>query len=163
MVDFQLSNLCSLQKILLSEKYEFRLFRAHISLPSYKHVKLRRGVDLKLANSRALVKLEYSLEVKGAYCLGINYQTLKADIIKVIAAYEDGIGHYNEDGDQVYADTLIKQIDLTFSDYCKILDKLRMIIQINSICIYGSIREKYDNKLIWSKYNYCDISLIGKP
>lgn len=163
MADFQLSNLHSLLKELLVKKYEFRTFRDHVSLPKDNTVLLRHDVDLKPENSLATAKLEHSLRIKGTYYFRIIPQTLKPDIIKEIADLGHEIGYHYEDMDLVHADKLDKHIDLAYESFCKNLEILRKIVPIKTICMHGSPRAKYDNKIIWTKYNYRDLGLIGEP
>ena len=163
MADFQLSNLSSLLKTLLAKKYEFCTFRDHISLQVNKIVLLRHDVDLKPENSLATAKLENSLGIKGTYYFRIIPQTLKPDIIKEIADLGHEIGYHYEDMDLVHAENLDKHIDLAYESFQKNLDILRKIVPINTICMHGSPRAKYDNKIIWTKYNYRDLGLIGEP
>lgn len=163
MADFQLSNLHSLLKELLVKKYEFRTFRDHVSSQKENTVLLRHDVDLKPENSLATAKLENSLGIKGTYYFRIIPQTLKSDIIEEIAALGHEIGYHYEDMDLVHAENLDKHIDLAYENFQKNLDILRKIVPIDTICMHGSPRAKYDNKIIWSKYNYRDLGLIGEP
>lgn len=163
MADFQLSNLSSLLKTLLAKKYEFCTFRDHISLQVNKIVLLRHDVDLKPENSLATAKLENSLGIKGTYYFRIIPQTLKPDIIKEIADLGHEIGYHYEDMDLVHAENLDKHIELAYESFEKNLDILRKIVPIDTICMHGSPRAKHDNKIIWTKYNYSDLGLIGEP
>lgn len=163
MADFQLSNLSYLLKTLLAKKYEFRTFRDHLSLPVGNTVLLRHDVDLKPENSLATANLENSLGIKGTYYFRIIPQTLKPDIIKEIADLGHEIGYHYEDMDLVHSDNLDKHIDLAHESFQKNLEILRKIVPINTICMHGSPRAKYDNKIIWTKYNYRDLGLIGEP
>lgn len=163
MADFQLSNLSSLLKTLLAKKYEFCTFRDHISLPRNNTVILRHDVDLKPENSLATAKLEHSLGIRGTYYFRIIPETLKPDTIKAIADLGHEIGYHYEDMDLVHSDNLDKHIELAYESFCKNLEILRKIVPINTICMHGSPRAKYDNKIIWTKYNYRDIGLIGEP
>lgn len=163
MADFQLSNLSSLLKTLLAKKYEFCTFRDHISLQVNKIVLLRHDVDLKPENSLATAKLEHSLGIKGTYYFRIIPQTLKSDIIKEIADLGHEIGYHYEDMDLVHSDNLDKHIELAYESFCKNLEILRNIVPIKTICMHGSPRAKYDNKIIWTKYNYRALGLIGEP
>jgi hypothetical protein len=54
-------------------------------------------------------------------------------------------------------------IDLAYESFCSNLEMFRKNFDIKTICMHGSPRSKYDNKLIWSKYNYKDLDIIGEP
>lgn len=163
MADFQLSSLNTLLKTLLGRKYEFCSFRDYMSFPQENTVLLRHDVDLKPENSLATAKLEQALGIKGTYYFRIIPQTLKPDIIEEIADLGHEIGYHYEDMDLVHAENLDQHIDLAYESFCKNLDILRKIVPITTICMHGSPRAKYDNKIIWSKYNYCDLGLTGEP
>ena len=40
---------------------------------------------------------------------------------------------------------------------------MRSIVDIKTICMHGSPRSKYDNKIIWNKYSYKNLGLLGEP
>ena len=39
----------------------------------------------------------------------------------------------------------------------------RKNFDVKTICMHGSPRSKYDNRIIWSKYNYKDLGIIAEP
>ena len=43
------------------------------------------------------------------------------------------------------------------------LDKFRSLVDVNTICMHGSPRSKYDNKALWEKYDYNSLEIIGEP
>jgi len=54
-------------------------------------------------------------------------------------------------------------IDAAHESFLKNLELFRKNFDIQTICMHGSPRAKYDNKIIWEKYNYKDLGLIGEP
>ncbi len=162
-MDFKLKNYNALLVALLNSGYQILPFNTALSTQATKPVLLRHDVDLKPENSLATAKLENSLGVMGTYYFRIIPETLKPDIIKAIADLGHEIGYHYEDMDLVHADNLDKHIDLAYESFQKNLDILRKIVPINTICMHGSPRAKYDNKIIWTKYSYRDLSLIGEP
>jgi len=54
-------------------------------------------------------------------------------------------------------------IDLTFESYLNNLEKIRGVADIKIICMHGSPRSNFDNKIIWGKYNHKDVGIIGEP
>lgn len=147
----------------IQKGYNFVTFDRANTHPSYNTVLLRHDVDLKPENSLATAKLENSLGIKGTYYFRIIPQTLKPGIIKEIADLGHEIGYHYEDMDLVHSDNLDKHIELAYESFCKNLDILRKIVPIKTICMHGSPRAKYDNKIIWTKYNYRELGLIGEP
>ena len=55
------------------------------------------------------------------------------------------------------------RIDAAFSLFVQNLNRLRQIVDVNTICMHGSPRSKYDNKDIWQKYDYRKLGIIGEP
>ena len=45
----------------------------------------------------------------------------------------------------------------------KDLDILRTLADVKTICMHGSPASNYDNKDLWSKYDYKDVGIIGEP
>jgi len=43
------------------------------------------------------------------------------------------------------------------------LEKFRKIYPVKKICMHGSPLSKYDNRLLWEKYDYRDFGIIGSP
>jgi len=43
------------------------------------------------------------------------------------------------------------------------LTKLRALVPVETICMHGSPRSKYDNKSLWEHYDYRDYGIIGEP
>jgi len=58
---------------------------------------------------------------------------------------------------------LEKLIDLSYESFCKNLENFRKYFDIKTICMHGSPSGKYDNKIIWTKYNYRDLGILGEP
>ena len=54
-------------------------------------------------------------------------------------------------------------IDLAYELFKVNLAKMREVADIKTICMHGSPLSPYDNKLIWKKYSYKDLGIIGEP
>lgn len=54
-------------------------------------------------------------------------------------------------------------IDAAYESFCKNLEMLRKNFDIKTICMHGSPKSEYDNKLIWTKYDYKQLGIIGEP
>ncbi len=54
-------------------------------------------------------------------------------------------------------------IDRAYESFVRNLEKMRTITDIKTICMHGSPLSKYDNRLIWQKYNYRDLGIVGEP
>jgi hypothetical protein len=56
-----------------------------------------------------------------------------------------------------------KLIDLGYEDFCRNLEIFRKSFDIKTICMHGSPLSRYDNRMIWEKYDYRDLGIIAEP
>jgi hypothetical protein len=54
-------------------------------------------------------------------------------------------------------------VDMAIVSFMENLIKLRRVVPIETICMHGSPLSKYDNRMLWEKYDYRDFGLIGEP
>jgi hypothetical protein len=54
-------------------------------------------------------------------------------------------------------------LDAAYDSFCKNLEIFRKHFYIKTICMHGSPRSRYDNKLIWTKYDYRNLGILGEP
>jgi hypothetical protein len=54
-------------------------------------------------------------------------------------------------------------IDAAYQQFCENLEEFRQVADVKTICMHGSPRSKYDNRDIWTKYNYKELGIIGEP
>jgi len=50
-----------------------------------------------------------------------------------------------------------------FRDFKENLEKLRKLYPVKTICMHGSPLSKWDNRDLWTKYDYRDFGIIGEP
>ncbi|MBU1097080.1 MAG: hypothetical protein KKB34_11415 [Bacteroidetes bacterium] len=139
---------------------------------------LRHDVDRIPNNSLKLAELEHSLGIKGTYYFRVVPESYDLNIMNKIAELGHEIGYHYEDVDLVWqkAKRTGKRIgndeliDLAYESFCKNLELFRKNFDVKTICMHGSPRSKYDNKIIWSrrdsfarKYDYRDLGIIGEP
>lgn len=136
---------------------------------------LRHDVDRLPANSLATANIEYNMHVKGTYYFRIVPDSYDQTIMENISRLGHEIGYHYEDVDLILKSQnskvkskngdidMEKLIDLAFVSFCKNLEMLRKNFDIKTICMHGSPLSKYDNKIIWEKYNYKELELIGEP
>lgn len=100
-----------------------------------------------------------------------------------IAALGHEIGYHYEDLDMILkknkslkmklfkeksrdanSELLISQlIDIAYESFLKNLEILRQNFDIKTICMHGSPLSPLDNKLIWTKYDYKKLGILGEP
>ena len=171
MLDFSNKIFSELLKKLLESKYKFETFFQHCTYGnSFKKVILRHDVDRIPLNSVKIARIEYSLGIKGTYFFRIVPQSYNLNIMTTIAELGHEIGYHYEDVNLVLSNNkeLRKKnqeqiIDAAFESFCKNLELFRQNFDIKTICMHGSPLAKHDNMIIWQKYNYRDLGIIGEP
>lgn len=137
-----------------------------------KIIVLRHDVDRLPQNSLLFAKLENELGIRGTYYFRIVPESYDLEIMNKIAELGHEIGYHYEDVDLVIKNfkldikndkELEDLIDLAFESFCNNLEMFRKHFNVKTVCMHGSPRAKYDNKLIWKKYNYKDLGIIGEP
>lgn len=136
-----------------------------------KRVILRHDVDRLPANSLRLAILEQALGVKGSYYFRVVPESYDRRIIKQIAELGHEIGYHYEDVDLASKRSKVKSknwsesdlIDLAYESFRRNLEALRKDFDVKTACMHGSPRSRYDNRIIWTKYNYRDLGIIGEP
>ena len=119
---------------------------------------LRHDVDDLPENSVATARIENKLGAKGSYYFRVVKQSLHPKCIEQIKQLNHEIGYHYEDmalnnGDYEKAYEHFKKWLNTFNSY----------YPIKTICMHGSPLSKWDNKLLWKKYNYKELGIIGEP
>jgi len=182
-MDFTLRTYKRFLEVLKKSKYEFVKF-VHLSEHSAvnhldKIVVLRHDVDLKPVNALEMAELEKDFGITGSYYFRTVPESFDEDIIKKIGEMGHEVGYHYETVDTVtsgklkvesdpeYSGQAISNkdeiIDRAFELFYEELEKFRKIVEIKTICMHGSPRGKWDNRIIWEKYNYRDLGIIGEP
>jgi hypothetical protein len=179
-MDFTLIIYRLLIRSLISKGYKF------VTLKDYIHNKsnikdnsltiiLRHDVDRMPQNSLNTAEIEHSLGINGSYYFRIVPESLDIKIIRKIARLGHEIGYHYEDVDMVLksqkskiknkvGEIDIEQLtDLAYESFCKNIEQIRNITEIQTICMHGSPLSKFDNKIIWDKYDYHKLGIICEP
>jgi hypothetical protein len=53
-------------------------------------------------------------------------------------------------------------IDLAYESFYINLERMRKLYPIKTICAHGSPLSRYDNKIIWDKYDHKKLGIIGE-
>ena len=162
-MDFTLKKYESLIQTLKGKKYKFLSLREY--LLNYKNLNntdsiiiLRHDVDKNPNKSLKMAELEHSLGISGSYYFRAVPCSWDEKIIKRIDRLGHEIGYHYET-----MDTSNGNIDKAWDEFQYYLEKIRKISDVNTICMHGSPRSKFDNKDIWNKYNYKNVGIIGEP
>ena len=118
----------------------------------------RHDVDSKPFNALKMAVLESELGMKATYYFRIVQQSYDEGIIEQIVDLGHEIGYHYEDlslakGDFERAIKLFEQN----------LAKLKQLYPVATICMHGSPLSKWDNGLLWKRYDYRDFGINGEP
>jgi hypothetical protein len=119
---------------------------------------LRHDVDDLPQNSVDTAKIEQALGAKGSYYFRVVKQSFKPDSIKEIIALNHEVGYHYEDMTLNNGD-----YEKSFEHFKKHLQIFRSFYPVKTMCMHGSPTSKWDNKLLWNKYNYKELGIIGEP
>jgi len=189
-MDFTINTYRSLLEALQRRDYTFLPFEEFINgnnsqadsgLKSGLTVIMRHDIDRLPPNALLISKLESEMGIIGTYFFRIVPDSYDENIIRQIAEMGHEIGYHYEDVDiahrqfkiQIARPELVSGskfkmneeeiIDAAWESFQRNLKKIRNVVDVKTICMHGSPRSKYDNKIIWEKYNYRDLGIIGEP
>lgn len=119
---------------------------------------LRHDVDDLPDNSVQTAIIENQLGAKGSYYFRVVKKSLHPNCIEKIKKLNHEIGYHYEDMALNNGD-----FEKSFIHFKEKLKLFRMYYPVKTICMHGSPLSKWDNKLLWQKYNYKDLGIIGEP
>ena len=158
MRDFTLQTLHLLLSSLSEKDYSFLSFSEYLQMPGKKFIILRHDVDARSSNSLVTARLENSMGITGTYYFRTVPGSYDEAVIREIAGMGHEIGYHYEDLAVAKGD-----YDLAIRLFEQNLAKLRRLVPVETICMHGSPLSKYDNRLLWEKYNYSDYGITGEP
>ena len=177
-IDFTISIYKKLLKSLIAKGYLFCSIEEYLKNGSGNPNKnralvlLRHDVDRLPNNSLLTAEIEYSMGIKATYYFRAVPESYNIRIIKKINSRGHEIGYHYEDVDLILRGQKSKikshkdeneLIDLAYGSFNRNLEKLRNVADIRTICMHGSPLSKFDNKIIWEKYDYRDLGILGEP
>lgn len=172
MRDFTINIYNTLLSVLSEQGYAFQTFSGFIKSPAEKAIMLRHDVDARKENSLRFAEIQHGMGIKGSYYFRVVPESFDKEVIKKIAGLGHEVGYHYETMDNVSAQCRVHSaepyksedfIDQAYEEFCRNLEMFREIVPVETICMHGSPRSKYDNKDIWKKYDYKKLGLIGEP
>ena len=163
MRDYTIQKYKQLILTLQAQGYCFKTYTEFLAPPltletTEKIIVLRHDVDLLPNNSLKFAVIQAELNIKGLYYFRAVPKSWDDKIIKEISGLGHEVGYHYENMDTCKGD-----LDKAWDDFRYNLDRLRSLVDVKTICMHGSPRSKYDNKALWSKYNYKSLAIIGEP
>ncbi len=175
-MDFSLGTYINLLSSLQKKCYEIVGFQkylsSHVDASNNYEIILRHDVDRLPNNALMMAQLENDLGICSTYYFRILPDSFDENIVYKISDLGHEIGYHYEDVDlavkkQKTSGKAIQNegelIDIAIGSFEKNLEKFRSIYPVKTICMHGSPMSKYDNRLLWKKYDYRDFGIIGEP
>lgn len=158
-MDFTLRTYKKLIKSFLGKGYVVRSVEDYLTNPvEGKVLILRHDVDELAGNALRMARLENELGVRATYFFRIVKQSNVPEIITEIKELGHEIGYHYEDLTLANGD--FEKAITTFKEH---LEYFRRYYPVKTVCMHGSSASKYDNRLLWDKYNLSDFQIIGEP
>jgi hypothetical protein len=157
--DFTLSVFKSLCLNLKKSGYEFITFSEYCKgKQEKKFVIMRHDVDKSWRRALRMAEIEADNKIRATYYFRDKKKSFNERAIRRIEKLGHEIGYHYEDLATEKGD-----FDRAIVSFGKRLEKLRAIAPIKTICMHGNPISKWDNRLLWKKYNYHDFGIIGEP
>jgi len=163
MKDFTLTFYEELLKSIMNADYKIITFNESLNCKDSRYLILRHDIDYLPENALRMALIEHKLGIKATYFFRIIPSVFNKDIILKIFELGHEIGYHYEDMNLVYDIDYDKHLELAFKSFCKNLEKIRKLVPIYTICMHGSPRSNYDNKELWTRYDYKKLDIIGEP
>jgi hypothetical protein len=156
--DFTLKIFSELLTELKNKNYEFITFSDFKTCKKEKAVILRHDIDKLTDSTLKIAEMQINMGIQGTYYFRILKCSFDADVIKIISSMGHEIGYHYED--LAIAEGDYEKAYGMFKDN---LNEFRKNCEVKTICMHGSPLSKWDNKLLWEKYSYRDLGIVGEP
>lgn len=157
--DFTLSAYRQLLNALQQADYTFYTFEDWCEGKAEgRYVILRHDVDLKVAQSLVVARIEAEMGIRASYYFRIVPQSNQPEMIRAIAALGHEIGYHYEDLSLFNGDT-----NKAFDHFKAQLTYFRQFYPVKTICMHGSPVSKFDNRDLWKLNDYRELGVIGEP
>ena len=158
MRDFTILAYEELIKTLKKDNLIFIRLEDYSDTTKFRLVILRHDVDCLPASALLMAEIENVLGVSASYYFRVARLSFNEEIMGQIAALGHEIGYHYETMDTHKGD-----IDKAYDEFCQNLERFRKIYPVKTICMHGSPFSRYDNKMLWEKYDYKKLGLIAEP
>ena len=159
MREFTFLSIGAVYQEFLNQGYEIISFLEYLKNPNREKVLiLRHDVDRFPKQSLKMAQLESDMGITATYYFRIRKSTYKPDIINEIKSLGHEIGYHYENLTDCNGN-----YEKSLADFEYNLNSLREYYPIETICMHGSPRSKFDNKELWKKFDFRSLDLIGEP
>lgn len=158
MRDFTTVSYRRLLDALVHEGYVFQTVRDFVRNPAARVILLRQDVDDRKLHSLQFARIQHEYGIQSTFYFRVVPESYDPEVIREIASMGHEIGYHYEDMDFAHGDPAV-----ALDYFEKHLKKLRLIVPIETICMHGSPRSRYDNRDIWKSYDYKQYKILAEP
>jgi hypothetical protein len=158
MHDFTLKTYKPLLQSMHQQAFSFLPFSEFLHSPKKNTICLRHDVDLLSFNSLEFARIQHAMRIRGTYYFRAVAESWNEDVIREIDELGHEVGYHYESLSTAKGD-----MKLAIADFERNLENLRRLVPVNTICMHGSPRSRWDSRDLWKKYKYRDYGIIGEP
>jgi hypothetical protein len=143
---------------------------SHFRQPRPQTVLLRHDVDARPENALLFAEMQSKRGIQGTYYFRAFPPSYRPSIIEKIAAMGHEIGYHYENVCRVLKRMRGKRppdentlIDRAAEDFTETLSMFRRHFDVKTVVMHGNPLCPYDNRLIWRKYDYRELGILGEP
>ena len=155
-LDFSLDKYQELCEVLQEHYRICTVFEYLSEKPDGNIALVRHDVDRKIKNSLRMAEKEHKQGIRSSYYFRYP-STFRPDVLIRIRDLGHEIGYHYEVLSKTNGN-FEKAVTLFSSE----LEEFRKICPITTICMHGSPLSKYNNRDLWSRYDYHSYGIIGE-
>lgn len=118
---------------------------------------LRQDADRMPFNALKMAKLQHDMGVRSTYYFRV-LESYHEPVMRGIVDLGHELGYHYEDVSLCGGDLM-----RAYDSFRKNLELFRSFYPVVTICMHGSPMSKFDNRLLWKKFNYRDDGIIAEP
>jgi len=155
-LDFTLDKYQELCRVIAENYTMYTVSECLSEKPEGKIAVVRHDVDRMIKNSLNMAKREHEMGIRSSYYFRYP-STFKPDLIRKIRDLGHEIGYHYEVLSKTNGD-YPKAIALFQTE----LEEFRKICPVDTICMHGSPLSQYNNRDLWTRYDYHSYGIHGE-
>jgi hypothetical protein len=105
-----------------------------------------------------MAEIEYKSGVRSSYYFRITSKSFDENVIERIIRQGHEVGYHYEDLSRCKGD-----YEAAVKSFEKNLQRFRKLYPVKTMCMHGSPLSRWDNRLLWEKYDYRSYGIIAEP
>lgn len=157
---FSLKTYDNLLKTALDNKYHIIKYNEYLKNKDKfeKVIILKHDIDKRPYYALSKAEIEKDLHVTASYYFRIKAKSFNEKVIKAISKLGHEIGYHYEELTSSKGD-----YELAIKMFKANIEKFRQIYPVETICMHGSPLSKWDNSLLWNRFDYRNFGILADP